>query len=274
MTNPKIFLQASVPRSGSTLLQNIIGQNPNFYVTPTSGLSSFLQNQLHSFSQIPHFKKYKDYNKVKDAFYNYCKQGIIAFYKTFTSKPYILDKSKVWLQDYPFVSKIINQPKIIILVRDLRDVLLSYEKMYIKDPTQKYRWNIDTDIENLPIEDRFNAYITSTPLEQYLIWLYNIINSNLYSNLHIIKFEQFILEPENEIRKIYDYLEVPYFKHNFNKIEQITEENDNFHVFGDHIINSKLDLPLEKHSNIIPNHISDQIYKDFEWYFTTFNYQR
>ena len=167
MTNPKIFLQASVPRSGSTLLQNIIGQNPNFYVTPTSGLASLLISSLNSFSQIDNFKKYNNYNKVKNAFYNYCKQGIISFYNTFTSKPYILDKSKAWLQDYSFISKIIDNPKIIILVRDLRDVLSSYEKMYIKDPTQKYRWNIDNDVENFTIEDRFNAYINSTPLEQY-----------------------------------------------------------------------------------------------------------
>ena len=34
----KIFFQSSLPRAGSTLLQNIIGQNPEFYVTPTSGV--------------------------------------------------------------------------------------------------------------------------------------------------------------------------------------------------------------------------------------------
>ena len=274
MTNPKIFLQASVPRSGSTLLQNIIGQNPNFYVTPASGLASLLISSLNSFSQIDNFKKYNNYNKVKNAFYNYCKQGIISFYNTFTSKPYILDKSKAWLQDYSFISKIIDNPKIIILVRDLRDVLSSYEKMYIKDPTQKYRWNIDNDVENFTIEDRFNAYINSTPLEQYLIWLYNIVHSNFYNNLHIVKYEDFILNPKNEIKKIYNYLDVPYFEHDFNKIEQITNENDNFHVFGDHIISSKLNLPLQNYSNIIPEHISNKIYEDFEWYFNIFNYQK
>ena len=30
----KIFFQSSLPRAGSTLFQNIIGQNPDFYVTP------------------------------------------------------------------------------------------------------------------------------------------------------------------------------------------------------------------------------------------------
>ena len=38
----KIFFQSSLPRAGSTLLQNILGQNPNFYVTPTSGVLELL----------------------------------------------------------------------------------------------------------------------------------------------------------------------------------------------------------------------------------------
>ena len=33
-----VFYQSSLPRAGSTLLQNIIGQNPLFHVTPTSGM--------------------------------------------------------------------------------------------------------------------------------------------------------------------------------------------------------------------------------------------
>jgi hypothetical protein len=35
---PKIFYQSSMPRAGSMLLQNILAQNPDFYVIPTSGL--------------------------------------------------------------------------------------------------------------------------------------------------------------------------------------------------------------------------------------------
>ena len=34
----KLFFQSSLPRAGSTLLHNIVGQNPDFFVTPTSGL--------------------------------------------------------------------------------------------------------------------------------------------------------------------------------------------------------------------------------------------
>ena len=40
----KIFFQSSMPRAGSTLFQNIMAQNPDFYATPTSGLCDVLLN--------------------------------------------------------------------------------------------------------------------------------------------------------------------------------------------------------------------------------------
>ena len=36
----KVFYNSSLPRAGSTLFQNIVGQNLDFYVTPTSGTNA------------------------------------------------------------------------------------------------------------------------------------------------------------------------------------------------------------------------------------------
>ena len=38
----KIFFNSSLPRAGSTLLQNVMMQNPDIYSTPTSGVVEFL----------------------------------------------------------------------------------------------------------------------------------------------------------------------------------------------------------------------------------------
>ena len=48
-----IFYQSSLPRAGSTLLQNIIGQNPDFYVTPTSGVLDLVYGARNNFEEIP-----------------------------------------------------------------------------------------------------------------------------------------------------------------------------------------------------------------------------
>ena len=46
----KIFFQCSLPRAGSTLLQNVLAQNPDFYATPTSGLIEIFLNARNIYS--------------------------------------------------------------------------------------------------------------------------------------------------------------------------------------------------------------------------------
>ena len=48
---PQIAFQSSLPRSGSTLLSNIVGQNPNFHVTPTSGLLDLLYDDWRAIQE-------------------------------------------------------------------------------------------------------------------------------------------------------------------------------------------------------------------------------
>ncbi len=52
----KVFYNASLPRSGSTLLQNIMMQNPDIYSTPTSGVVEFLLHARTLYSTGDTFK--------------------------------------------------------------------------------------------------------------------------------------------------------------------------------------------------------------------------
>jgi sulfotransferase len=52
----KLHLIAGLPRSGSTLLCNILNMNPNFYATPTSPLIDVIRNIRSTFSHNVTFK--------------------------------------------------------------------------------------------------------------------------------------------------------------------------------------------------------------------------
>ena len=52
----KLFFQSSLPRAGSTLLQNIVGQNPDFYVSPTSGLVDLMLGTRIGYNDNPESK--------------------------------------------------------------------------------------------------------------------------------------------------------------------------------------------------------------------------
>ena len=59
-----------MPRSGSTLIQNILGQNPNFYVTPTSGLLELIFAARGNYTSSPEFKA-QDPKEMQQAFLSF-----------------------------------------------------------------------------------------------------------------------------------------------------------------------------------------------------------
>ena len=269
----QIFFNCSIPRAGSTLLQNIIGQNPNFHVTPTSGVADLIMSLSATFSTIENFKKEKNYDLCKKSFYNFCKEGIGGYYST-VNKPYVLDKNRIWISQAYDLHQIYHKPKIIVLVRDLRSIFTSYEKKYTKDLTHRYY--IETNYNLGPtssILERIEAY-GDNPLEYSLKAIKNIIDYKNPNNLYLARFEDLCANPQRILNEIYYYLEVPSFKHNFTQIDQITYENDNFHLFGDHIIQPQLSLPPLEWDKYLTSEALDIIYEKYKWFFETFNYKK
>ena len=52
----RIYFLAGLPRSGSTLLANILAQNPQIYVTPTSGIVDMLVQVRNSWDRNDAFQ--------------------------------------------------------------------------------------------------------------------------------------------------------------------------------------------------------------------------
>ena len=71
----QIFFQSSLPRAGSTLLQNVMGQNPEFYVTPTSGVLELVYASRNNYTNSPEFKA-QDAELMKKGFLSFCKNGV------------------------------------------------------------------------------------------------------------------------------------------------------------------------------------------------------
>ena len=65
-----LYFQSSLPRAGSTLLQNIMGQNPDFYVTPTSGVLELVYAARSNYSDSPEFKA-QDTELMKKGFLSF-----------------------------------------------------------------------------------------------------------------------------------------------------------------------------------------------------------
>jgi len=268
----KVFFQSSLPRAGSTLLQNIIGQNPDFYVTPTSGVLELLYAARKNYSNSPEFKA-QDSEIMKQGWLSFCENGLNGFYKGITDKPYIIDKSRGWGIHYNFLNSFHPNPKIICMVRDLRDIFTSMEKNFRKNQHLDHQITIHNDLKGTSTEKRIDIWATTPPIGLAIERIYQIIREGIDKKILFIRYEDLTHSPQQELEKIYNFLEVTPFKHDFNNVKQLTYEDDSVYgIFGDHTIKQRVE-PIQSQSNIILGEIvSQNIRNNYKWFYDYFNY--
>jgi len=268
-----IFFNASLPRAGSTLIQNILMQNPDIYSTPTSGVIELLSTARTLYSNNDAFRA-QDAKTMKSGFKNFCNKGFFGFYDGVTDRPYVMEKSRGWLGYQDFVEFFMGEkPKIVCMVRDLRSIFSSMEKNYRKNPDKDPNIVNTVELKNMTTTSRIDHYSVSPPIGPSLEWLSETFQRKQDKDILFIRFEDLTLEPERELKKIYNYLELPYFEHDFNNVQQLTFENDVIHgIFGDHQIKPQVKPIKDDYIEILSQENCDRLRQHYDWYFTTFNY--
>jgi sulfotransferase len=269
-----IFYQSSMPRAGSTLLQNIIGQNPTFHVTPTSGMIDLMLGARIGYNENQEAKA-GDKDMWRNGFYSFCRAGLNAYVANLTNKPYVLDKNRNWAASYPLLVNIYPNPKIIFLVRDLRCIFASMEKKFRANPDIEDGTVNNMNLTGLTTQARVEKWATSHPIGHALPKLYQSLLDKTAKNFIFIRYEDLCTDPEIQLKRIYSYLEVPYFQHNYDYIPQITVEDDTVHgIYGDHTIRNTLSMLPNDSKEILGDYTYEWIYTNFKWYFDTFNYKK
>jgi sulfotransferase len=269
----KIFFQSSMPRAGSTLLQNVMAQNPDIYATPTSGLCDVLLNLKSLFNNAIEFKA-QDQKLMEAGCKGFYKDGLFGFFNNVTDRKYVIDKCRGWSVTYDFVNHFYPNPKVIIMIRDLRAIVASLEKKFRENQHLEngiQNWN---EMKGTTVDKRIDMFLNvAPPLCAPIDVIYDVIMRRIAQKCLFIKFEEFTVNPEKEIKKIYNYLEIPYYQHDFNNITQFTFENDVFYrPFGDHSIKSKIEPIPDDYLKVLGKHNCEYITTKYAWYYKAFNY--
>lgn len=267
----QVFFQSSLPRSGSTLLQNILAQNPDIYTTPTSPVADYVSVLREVYTNNPNVLA-QDEIQMKSAFQTSCKAFLNEYFEPLTERKYVVDKSRAWMPNYDFITFITGQePKIICMVRDLRDVFTSNEKNFRKNP-HKSRQNLMGDANTLP--KRIDVWASSNNFTGGAIdFLNDSIRTGIASKILFIKYENLCLYPDKAIERIYDYLEIPKYNHDFDNVPQFTQEDDKIHgIFGQHTIRNKVEMLPSDAYMILGKDVCDWIYNNYKWFYDYFGY--
>lgn len=229
MKEKEIFFINGMPRSGSTLLCNILAQNPDFHVTATSGLSELVRG-IHDFWKTSPIIKASETSQkqlkiIRDLFQSYHSD---------TDRSIVFNKSRAWAGMIELIENALEKPiKIIATTRDIPCILASMEKLYRKEIK-----NIDSPFQSGPqmntLESRLNLWSAS---EGLVGGTYNSILDSIYrghrNKFHFVNYESLTRNPTNTIKGVYEFLGKSYFNHDFNNVQQYTKENDAEHGFTD-----------------------------------------
>jgi len=271
--NKTIFYNSSLPRSGSTLLQNLIGQNPDFYVTPTSGLIELVMGSKHNFNHSQEVKA-QDPTLMDLAFINFCKEGIQGFFKPLTNKPYVLDKSRGWGINYRLLELFQDNPKVVCMVRDLRSIYSSMEKNFRKNPHKENHVQNPNELIGTTLNKRVDIWAQGHPVGISVDRLRDIIQQGLDEKILFIRYEDLMSNPEVEIKRFYNYLNLPYYDgHQFDYVEQVTHENDVIHgIYGDHKLRKEFKRNPDDYNDILGYELSMNIRNHYKWFYDYFGY--
>ena len=225
--NKNYYFLAGLPRSGNTLLSAILNQNPNIYSTPLSPLPGLMWDYISSCVNMEQINRNEE-NEQRS------QQLLSSFFDTFykdVDKPIIIDREKSW--GTPSNLELIKEyvtptPKIIVTVRDILEIIASFIAMdadYLKNNTanngyfiNNYRSNKDAIAEHLmqPNGD----------IDKGLLSLASAFYPENKGIFHIVEYNDLIFKPEETMSSIYKFLDLPDYKHNFNKIKKLELDND------------------------------------------------
>jgi len=258
----KIYFINGMPRSGSTLLCNILAQNPKFHVTPTSGLSELVFS-IHQFWKTnPVIKASESQEKqlsiIKDIFQTYHQD---------TDRPIVFNKSRGWAPRIELVENALQQPiKILTTTRKITCILASLEKLYRKEIK-----NINSPMDIVSQMQTLEGRISTWTSQDGLVGsTFNSIKDAVMrghkTKFHFIDFDKLTSQPKMAVKQIYDFLDEEYYEHDFNNVEQYTKENDAEHGFTDlHTIRPKIE-PVKDDSEQILGYMHEQ-FKNFHFNF-------
>jgi len=240
-----VYFVAGLPRSGSTLLMNILGQNPSLYVTPTSGI-------LDQLGQVKNNWDKSDANRARERNENELikknvLKGMLQGYFSHVEQSICIDKNRYWLEYAEMAAAILGgkeNVKILVTVRDLRDVLASFEHLYRKTSALS---QVPID-QNNPLKcktalGRFEMFIDDAqPVGRAFNAIRDAITRGWGPNMHIVDYEQLTTTPAQTVQGIYKFLGEDQYQHDFDNVEQITWEDDAAYGFKDlHVIRTQVE---------------------------------
>lgn len=268
----QLHVITGLPRAGSTLLCNILNQNPKFCATSTSTLPGLINGISNYWGQSIEIKNLLEKEKeiTEDRMQDTMRSLIQTWYARNDGRDIIFDKSRGWVQQSLILKQLYPNAKIIICIRDLRNIFSSMEKQHRKNPLL----NVDGDNSVRLLFDRANRdFDVKGIIGNPLLGISDILRREPTDTI-FLQYEALASIPSITMQNLYTQLELPYFKHDFKNVENTSTDPDGYYLHKfPHKGCGKIEKPdLDEWKQYISPDIASMIMQKFQWYNLQFGY--
>jgi len=231
----RIHYVAGLPRSGSTLLQNLLGQRPEHHVTPTSGLVDLVGVVRDGWPKNPSMRA-QGLEAMRPRIERGLRGLIEGYYAPELAAGQIVwDKSRGWPQYLEVLDAAFGEPQRIVLVmRDVRAVCASFEKLHRKNPMLRHGIGGDSFAAAQTTAGRAKLLLAPGGVVGIAVSrVRDLMQRGLGDRAVIVPYRHLVRGPQEILAALHDALGLPRFLYDPANVAQITHEDDDLHGWGD-----------------------------------------
>lgn len=217
----KLYFVAGLPRSGSTLLITLLGQNPEIHGEAVSNLYSIFTALNYAWDKFDTGQEYYNLPAKKNSL-----KAVLENYHD-TQRQIIFDKDRLWIRHIGLLEALFQKEvKVLVPVRNPAEILASYEKIRKTNPF--YVTLADNTLkEESSIPGR--ALFYSGP-SGFLGTSYqatkDAVTEGYLDRMIFVDYNRFCNTPKAQMKRIYDFFELSNFEHDFQNIKQTEVYNN------------------------------------------------
>ena len=219
-----IYFTYGLPRAGNTLLGSILNQNPRINATANSVLpeAMFALNNIKSYDVA--------YNNFPDeaSLDNVLKNLFDSYYRDWDGD-FIIERG-AWITPFNFLlleRYFQHEIKIVVLVRDVLDVIRSYLHLCDADPdfyiNIRYNELDPTTLYKGEVEEKCDLIMQKGEMVDKMLYSINwLLKNNKQDWLHFVEYKDFIDNPRKALKGIYKFFDIEHYNHKFTNLQQFT----------------------------------------------------
>ena len=215
----QFYFISGLPRSGSTLLSSILKQNPDIYADISSPVEALCTTSIDLLTGCE--SNYIVDEKKRTVLLQHIFNGFYSH----IDKSIVVDTSRAWTKKTTLLKTLFPYTKILCCVRDIVSILNSFETIFKKNPL--YSNTIIKEDLRHHVFSRCDAMMDNKEGIITTNWLN--LQEGYYANpemIYFVDYKKLCQNPEQTMKEIYEFLNLPYYSHDFDNLEYSNESFD------------------------------------------------